>query len=138
IASERRVVICHFNKFEGNDVGLFASGDYRVLQVELWLALARLETFDAAKKVLNKATDKLPKEPTTKLKEANGNTPLRLGKLSKGVFGLYREKELRLIMKTFPAPLPCTKQNARNTDIEGVNSTNACYGGTATLFNCVN
>ncbi|KAK2653736.1 hypothetical protein Ddye_013592 [Dipteronia dyeriana] len=25
-----------------------------------------------------------------------------------------------------------------NTDIEGVDSTNACYGGTAALFNCVN
>ncbi|CAK9185171.1 unnamed protein product [Ilex paraguariensis] len=25
-----------------------------------------------------------------------------------------------------------------NTDIEGVDSTTACYGGTATLFNCVN
>ncbi|GJQ89408.1 3-hydroxy-3-methylglutaryl-CoA synthase [Tanacetum coccineum] len=128
IASERRVVICHFNEFKGNDVRLFASEDYRVLQVELWLTVARLETFDAAKKVLNKAREKLPKEPTTKLKEANGNTPLRL----------YREKKLRLIVKTFPAPLPCIEQNAGNTNIEGVNSTNACYGGTVALFNRVN
>ncbi|GKB39592.1 hypothetical protein Tco_0884534, partial [Tanacetum coccineum] len=44
--------------------------DCRVLQVELWLALALLETFDAAKKVFNKAREKLPKEPTTKLKKA--------------------------------------------------------------------
>nr|GEU44711.1 3-hydroxy-3-methylglutaryl-CoA synthase [Tanacetum cinerariifolium] len=29
-------------------------------------------------------------------------------------------------------------ENAGNTNIEGVDSTNACYGGTATLFNCVN
>lgn len=29
-------------------------------------------------------------------------------------------------------------QKAGNTDIEGVDSTNACYGGTAALFNCVN
>ena len=30
------------------------------------------------------------------------------------------------------------KQESGNTDIEGVDSTNACYGGTAALFNCVN
>lgn len=30
------------------------------------------------------------------------------------------------------------KQDCGNTDIEGVDSTNACYGGTAALFNCVN
>lgn len=30
------------------------------------------------------------------------------------------------------------KQTCGNTDIEGVDSTNACYGGTAALFNCVN
>ncbi|THG00135.1 hypothetical protein TEA_015199 [Camellia sinensis var. sinensis] len=29
-------------------------------------------------------------------------------------------------------------QETGNTDIEGVDSTNACYGGTAALFNCVN
>ena len=29
-------------------------------------------------------------------------------------------------------------QASGNTDIEGVDSTNACYGGTAALFNCVN
>lgn len=29
-------------------------------------------------------------------------------------------------------------QKQGNTDIEGVDSTNACYGGTAALFNCVN
>ncbi|KAJ6840496.1 hydroxymethylglutaryl-CoA synthase [Iris pallida] len=29
-------------------------------------------------------------------------------------------------------------QEHGNTDIEGVDSTNACYGGTAALFNCVN
>lgn len=30
------------------------------------------------------------------------------------------------------------QQKSGNTDIEGVDSTNACYGGTAALFNCVN
>ena len=29
-------------------------------------------------------------------------------------------------------------QDCGNTDIEGVDSTNACYGGTAALLNCVN
>jgi hydroxymethylglutaryl-CoA synthase len=29
-------------------------------------------------------------------------------------------------------------QEYGNTDIEGVDSSNACYGGTAALFNCVN
>ena len=29
-------------------------------------------------------------------------------------------------------------QKSGNTDIEGVDSTNACYGGTAALLNCVN
>lgn len=29
-------------------------------------------------------------------------------------------------------------QKCGNSDIEGVDSTNACYGGTAALFNCVN
>ncbi|KAF5460744.1 hypothetical protein F2P56_020591 [Juglans regia] len=29
-------------------------------------------------------------------------------------------------------------EKSGNTDIEGVDSTNACYGGTAALFNCVN
>ncbi|KAJ0041862.1 hypothetical protein Pint_17352 [Pistacia integerrima] len=32
----------------------------------------------------------------------------------------------------------CKSQESGNTDIEGVDSTNACYGGTAALFNCVN
>jgi len=29
-------------------------------------------------------------------------------------------------------------QKNGNTDIEGVDSSNACYGGTAALLNCVN
>ena len=29
-------------------------------------------------------------------------------------------------------------QKAGNTDVEGVDSTNACYGGTAALLNCIN
>ncbi|KAK2664685.1 hypothetical protein Ddye_003259 [Dipteronia dyeriana] len=38
-------------------------------------------------------------------------------------------------IKTFLMPL---FEKCGNTDIEGVDSTNACYGGTAALFNCVN
>lgn len=34
--------------------------------------------------------------------------------------------------------LAWNEQKSGNTDIEGVDSTNACYGGTAALFNCVN
>jgi len=30
------------------------------------------------------------------------------------------------------------EQKCGNTDVEGVDSTNACYGGTAALLNCVN
>ncbi|XP_042461239.1 hydroxymethylglutaryl-CoA synthase, cytoplasmic-like isoform X4 [Zingiber officinale] len=30
------------------------------------------------------------------------------------------------------------EQEYGNTDVEGVDSTNACYGGTVALFNCVN
>ncbi|GKC91615.1 protein stabilized1 [Tanacetum coccineum] len=58
--------------------------------------MARLETYDAAKKVLNKAGEKLPKEPAAKLKEANENTPLWLGRLSKGVFGLLQRKGVEI------------------------------------------
>ncbi|KAF8032947.1 hypothetical protein BT93_D1743 [Corymbia citriodora subsp. variegata] len=38
-------------------------------------------------------------------------------------------------IKTFLMPI---FEACGNTDIEGVDSTNACYGGTAALFNCVN
>ncbi|KAI8546403.1 hypothetical protein RHMOL_Rhmol07G0114500 [Rhododendron molle] len=38
-------------------------------------------------------------------------------------------------IKTFLMPI---FEECGNTDIEGVDSTNACYGGTAALFNCVN
>ena len=29
-------------------------------------------------------------------------------------------------------------EESGNSDVEGVDSTNACYGGTAALFNCIN
>jgi len=45
----------------------------------LWLALARLETYDNARKVLNKAREHIPTDrqiwiTAAKLEEANGNT----------------------------------------------------------------
>ena len=46
--------------------------------VELWLALARLERYDNARKVLNRARQAIPTEPAiwisaAKLEEAQGN-----------------------------------------------------------------
>lgn len=48
------------------------------LSVDLWLALARLEDYEQARKVLNNARKKVPSEPqiwftAAKLEEANGN-----------------------------------------------------------------
>ena len=49
--------------------------------VDMWLALARLETYQNARKVLNKARETIPTEPqiwitAAKLEEANGNLDL--------------------------------------------------------------
>lgn len=46
--------------------------------VDLWLALARLETYENARKVLNKARENIPTDrqiwtTAAKLEEANGN-----------------------------------------------------------------
>ncbi len=51
--------------------------------VELWLALARLETYENAKRVLNRARVAIPTEPSifitaAKLEEAHGNHPGRI------------------------------------------------------------
>lgn len=48
--------------------------------VEMWLALAKLETYENAKKVLNKARKTIPTEKSiwitaAELEEANGNLP---------------------------------------------------------------
>ena len=52
---------------------------YNVLQ--LWLALARLESYNNARKVLNKARENVPTDrqiwiTAAKLEEANGNIPM--------------------------------------------------------------
>lgn len=49
-----------------------------VLFLQLWLALARLETYENARKVLNKARENIPTDrqiwiTAAKLEEANGN-----------------------------------------------------------------
>ena len=48
---------------------------------QLWLALAHLETYENARRVLNKARENVPTDrqiwiTAAKLEEANGNTPL--------------------------------------------------------------
>ncbi|GJW98610.1 protein stabilized1 [Tanacetum coccineum] len=70
-----------------------------LLHVELWFALALLETNDAAKKVLNKARGKLPKEPAiwitaAKLEEANGNTAMVEKIIGRGIRALQRRVEI--------------------------------------------
>lgn len=60
-----------------NTVLLFAG----VLFIQLWLALARLETYENARKVLNKARENIPTDrhiwiTAAKLEEANGNTQM--------------------------------------------------------------
>ena len=51
-----------------------------------------------------------------------------------------KRKEISICANVIPASYinSCNNQESGNTDIEGVDSTNACYGGTAALFNCVN
>lgn len=60
-----------------NAVLLFAG----VVSPQLWLALARLETYENARKVLNKARENIPTDrhiwiTAAKLEEANGNTQM--------------------------------------------------------------
>ncbi|PHU07338.1 hypothetical protein BC332_23827 [Capsicum chinense] len=49
-----------------------------------------------------------------------------------------QQKNIGILAMEIYFPPTCLKQKHGNTDIEGVDSTNACYGGTAALFNCVN
>lgn len=57
------------------------ASDLTGLSVQLWLALARLETYENARKVLNKARENIPTDrhiwiTAAKLEEANGNTQM--------------------------------------------------------------
>ncbi len=64
-----------------------------VQHVELWLALARLERYDNARKVLNRAHQAIPTEPAiwisaAKLEEAQGNQVMVHKILDRGITSL--------------------------------------------------
>ncbi len=64
-----------------------------VQHVELWLALARLESVDNARKVLNRARQAIPTEPAiwisaAKLEEAQGNQAMVHKILDRGITSL--------------------------------------------------
>ncbi|ONK56713.1 uncharacterized protein A4U43_C10F11960 [Asparagus officinalis] len=68
----------------------------------------------------------------TSLLEKYQIDPKRIGRLEVGTETVIdKSKSIKTwLMQIF--------EESGNTDIEGVDSTNACYGGTAALFNCVN
>ncbi|CAM8933767.1 unnamed protein product [Rhodiola kirilowii] len=66
------------------------------------------------------------------LLEKYGVDPKQIGRLEVGSETVIDKSKS---IKTF---LMQIFEETGNTDIEGVDSTNACYGGTAALFNCVN
>ncbi|KAM7525680.1 hypothetical protein LguiA_015582 [Lonicera macranthoides] len=68
----------------------------------------------------------------TSLLEKYGIDPKQIGRLEVGSETVIDKSKS---IKTF---LMQIFEECENTDIEGVDSTNACYGGTAALFNCVN
>ncbi|KAF5478347.1 hypothetical protein F2P56_004912 [Juglans regia] len=68
----------------------------------------------------------------TSLLEKYGIDPKQIGRLEVGSETVIDKSKS---IKTF---LMQIFEKSGNTDIEGVDSTNACYGGTAALFNCVN
>lgn len=68
----------------------------------------------------------------TSLLEKYKIDPKQIGRLEVGSESVIDKSKS---IKTF---LMQTFEETGNTDIEGVDSTNACYGGTAALFNCVN
>ncbi|KAL8101191.1 hydroxymethylglutaryl-CoA synthase-like [Apium graveolens] len=68
----------------------------------------------------------------TSLLEKYKIDPTQIGRLEVGSETVIdKSKSIKtFVMQVF--------EECGNTDIEGVDSTNACYGGTAALFNCVN
>ncbi|KAI6707272.1 hypothetical protein NL676_010234 [Syzygium grande] len=68
----------------------------------------------------------------TSLLEKYGIDPKQIGHLEVGSETVIDKSKS---IKTFLMPI---FEASGNTDVEGVDSTNACYGGTAALFNCVN
>ena len=67
----------------------------------------------------------------SKLVEKAGISYADIGRLEVGTETLLdKSKSVKtVLMKLF--------EDSGNTDVEGVHSTNACYGGTAALFNCI-
>ncbi|GMJ15022.1 FLAKY POLLEN 1, HYDROXYMETHYLGLUTARYL-COA SYNTHASE [Hibiscus trionum] len=68
----------------------------------------------------------------TSLLEKYKIDPKQIGRLEVGSETVIDKSKS---IKTFLMPI---FEKCGNTDIEGVDSTNACYGGTAALLNCVN
>lgn len=68
----------------------------------------------------------------TSLLEKYGVDPKQIGRLEVGSETVLDKSKS---IKTFLMPI---FEKCGNSDIEGVDSSNACYGGTAALFNCVN
>lgn len=68
----------------------------------------------------------------TSLLKKYGVDPKQIGRLEVGSETVLDKSKA---IKTF---LMQIFEECGNTDVEGVDSTNACYGGTAALFNCVN
>ncbi|KAL1559787.1 hydroxymethylglutaryl-CoA synthase [Salvia divinorum] len=68
----------------------------------------------------------------TSLLEKYNVDPKQIGRLEVGSETVLDKSKS---IKTFLMPI---FEKCGNTDIEGVDSSNACYGGTAALFNCVN
>nr|AGQ04158.1 hydroxymethylglutaryl-CoA synthase [Lavandula angustifolia] len=66
------------------------------------------------------------------LLEKYGVDPKQIGRLEVGSETVLDKSKS---IKTFLMPV---FEKCGNSDIEGVDSSNACYGGTAALFNCVN
>ncbi|KAL3738081.1 hypothetical protein ACJRO7_019586 [Eucalyptus globulus] len=71
----------------------------------------------------------------TSLLEKYGIDPKQIGRLDVGTETIL---DKRKSIKTFLMPIFEVYFRIGNTDVEGIDSTNACYGGTAALFNCVN
>lgn len=66
------------------------------------------------------------------LMERNGILPESIGRLEVGTETIIdKSKSVKtVLMQLF--------EDSGNTDIEGIDTTNACYGGTAALFNAIN
>jgi len=67
-----------------------------------------------------------------RLLEKTGTKPTQIGRMEVGTETIIdKSKSVKsVLMKLF--------MESGNTDLEGVDSTNACYGGTAALFNSIN